>query len=61
MAKQTCGCCGGRLPPEDSEAYQDEDAGDCPGSLATDITGRVIGCGAFNPYLNWTSGSASDD
>lgn len=50
---KTCQCCGGRIPPEASEAYQDEDAGECPGHLAVDATGQVEGCGAFSAALSW--------
>lgn len=43
---RVCGCCGGWLPEEGSEAWEASE-GTCPGSVASD--GR---CGAFDPSLD---------
>lgn len=48
--QRRCSCCGGRLPEEGSPAWNHPTRRDgyCPGSLATDALGLVIGCGGFN-------------
>ena len=43
-----CGCCGGRIPPETSEAWRNSATGECPGALATRNGQAVDLCGAFD-------------
>lgn len=48
--RDRCDRCGGDLPPEDRMDDFDDQltrGGDCPGYVAMDATGRVVGCGAW--------------
>ena len=51
-----CSSCGGEIPPEGSEAWEESD-GDCPGHVAP---GSTV-CGAFDPSLSWEEKDEGDD